>query len=153
MAVHSVIERGQLQESRLRDLDNGEETTLPFALYLNRYSRDGRRIAGESREGEVVVCETSNGRCRPLSAKDEHGLALWHGREMGLDCSFYAIPKRKRSGTSRQSASNGGVLKMHGPIGPFQHRYLMSMDASPRDEIVFARYREGPHELWLARLH
>jgi hypothetical protein len=48
---------------------------------------------------------------------------------------------------------DGGVVKTHGPIGPFQHRYLMSMDASPRDEIVLALCREGPHELWLARLH
>jgi Tol biopolymer transport system component len=153
MAVHSVIERGQLQKSRLRDLDNGEETTLPFALYLNRYSRDGRRIAGESGDGEVVVCETSNGRCRPLSAKDEHGLAAlaWSGD--GTRLFLLRHTKAQEIGELASVSVEGGVLKMHGPIGPFQHRYLMSMDASPRDEIVFARYREGPHELWLARLH
>ena len=61
--------------------------------------------------------------------------------------------KEQEIGELASVSVEGGVLKMHGPIGPFQHRYLMSMDASPRDEIVFARYREGPHELWLARLH
>ena len=30
--------------------------------------------------------------------------------------------------------------------------YLMSIGVSPHDEIVFAPYREGPHELWIARL-
>jgi hypothetical protein len=28
----------------------------------------------------------------------------------------------------------------------------MSMDVAPRDEIVIPIYREGPHDLWLARL-
>jgi hypothetical protein len=46
----------------------------------------------------------------------------------------------------------GGVVQRYGPIGPFQQRYLMSMDASPRDEIVFARCQGSPHELWMATL-
>jgi len=48
---------------------------------------------------------------------------------------------------------DGSVVKTYGPIGPFQHRYLMSMDVSPRDEVVLALCREGPHELWRAKLH
>jgi Tol biopolymer transport system component len=108
MAVHSVIDDGgQLQESRLRDLDNGKETALPFALYLNRFSRDGRWLAGESREGEVVVREIASGHCRALTPKDDLGLAAlpWPGRETILDCSFCATRKRKCSGSSRRSAS------------------------------------------------
>jgi hypothetical protein len=46
----------------------------------------------------------------------------------------------------------GGGTKTYGPIGPFQHRFQMSMDVSPRDEIVFASCREGSHELWMAKL-
>jgi Tol biopolymer transport system component len=153
MAVHSVIDRGQLQESRLRDLDNGKETALPFALYLNRYSRDGRWIAGESREGEAVVCEISSGRCRPLTPKDEHGLAAlaWSGD--GTRLFVLRHTTAQVFGELLSVSVDGGVAKAHGRIGPFQHRYLMSMDASPHDEIVFALSREGPHELWLARLH
>jgi Tol biopolymer transport system component len=152
-AVHSVIDRGQLQESRLRDLDNGKESALPFALYLNRFSRDGRWLAGESREGEVVVCEISRGRCRPLTAKDDLGLAAlaWSGDDTRL--FFLRHTKAQVFGELASVTVDGGVVKTHGPIGPFQHRYLMSMDASPRDEIVVALCREGPHELWLARLH
>ena len=46
----------------------------------------------------------------------------------------------------------GGVAQTHGPIGPFQLPFLLWMDASPRDEIVFALCREGPYELWMAKL-
>ena len=41
-AVHSVIDRGQLHESRLRNLESGAETTLPFALYLPTYAATAR---------------------------------------------------------------------------------------------------------------
>lgn len=152
MAVHSVIDRGRLQESRLRDLDNGEETALPFALYLNRFSRDGRWLAGESREGEVVVCEISSGRCRPLTPQDDQGLAAlaWSGD--GTQLFLLRHTKAQTFGDLASVTVDGGEVKTYGPIGPFQQRYLMSMDASPRDEIVFARCQDGPHELWLARL-
>jgi hypothetical protein len=141
-----------LQGSRLRDLDNGTETALPFALYLNRYSRDGRWIAGESRQGEVVVCENSSGRCRTLTAKDDYGVAAlaWSG-----DSTRLFLLRHTNAHVFGELASvsvGGGELQTYGPIGPFQDRYLISMDASPRDEIVFALCREGPHELWLARL-
>ena len=39
----------------------------------------------------------------------------------------------------------------HGSFGPVP-AYMMSIGVSPHDEIVFAPYREGPHELWIARL-
>lgn len=152
-AVHSVIDRGELQASRLRDLGNGKETTLPFALYLNRYAKDGRRVAGESREGEAVVCDMASGRCRALTPKDEHGLAAvaWSGD--GARLFLLRHTTAQVFGEVASVSVEGGAVQTHGRIGPFQHRYLMSMDVSPRDEIVVALCREGPHELWLARLH
>jgi hypothetical protein len=47
---------------------------------------------------------------------------------------------------------NGGAVKVHGLLGPFERDFQMSMDASPRDEIVFPICRDGPHELWAAKL-
>jgi hypothetical protein len=46
----------------------------------------------------------------------------------------------------------GGAAQTHGPIGPFQQPFLLWMDASPRDEIVFALCREGQYELWMAKV-
>jgi hypothetical protein len=153
MAVHSVIDRGQLRESRLRDLGSGKETALPFALYLNRYSRDGRWLAGESREGEAAVCDVSSGSCRMLTPKDAHGLAAvaWSGD--GTRLFLLRHTKAQVFGELASVGVDTGVVTTYGPIGPFQHRYLMSMDASPRDEVVFTLCREGPHELWRATLH
>ena len=59
MAVYSSVEHGALQQSRVRDLETGSETGLPFALYEQRFSRDGRLIAGESRDHELLICEVS----------------------------------------------------------------------------------------------
>jgi hypothetical protein len=47
---------------------------------------------------------------------------------------------------------DGGALKVHGLVGPFERDFQMSIDSSPRDEIVFTICRESPHELWIARL-
>ena len=74
LAVYSAVVQGDLKNSRVRDLETGQETTLPFALSEQRFSRDGRWIAGESREGEVVVCEFSSGRCRTLTAKNDNSV-------------------------------------------------------------------------------
>jgi Tol biopolymer transport system component len=152
MAVHSVIDGGRLQESRLRDLNNGQETALPFALYLNRFSHDGRWLAGESSAGEVVVCEIARGHCRVLTPKDDRGVAAlaWSGDDTRLFVLRHT--EAKVFGDLASVSVEGGEVRTYGSLGPFQQSYLMSMDASPRDEIVFARFEEGPHELWLARL-
>jgi hypothetical protein len=47
---------------------------------------------------------------------------------------------------------DGGAARMHGLLGPFEADFVISMDVSPRDEIVYVMHREGPHELWLANL-
>ena len=56
-ALYSAMDRGLVQYSRARDLESGQETTLPVPCTALRFSRDGRWIAGGSNEGEIVVCE------------------------------------------------------------------------------------------------
>ena len=151
-AVYSVVDQGNLQHSRARDLETGQETTLPFALYEHRFSRDGQWIAGGSRDGELVLCAVSTGRCRPLTQKNDYGMTglAWSADSTHL---FFLRPTSERVFGELTSISvQGGEAKTHGPIGPFQQRFQMWMDVSPRDEIVFAPCREGPHELWMAKL-
>ena len=45
----------------------------------------------------------------------------------------------------------GGSSNAHGTFGPLRP-YERYIGVSPRDEIAFAPYREGPHELWMAQL-
>jgi len=152
LAVYSAVDQGDLQESRARDLDSGQETALPFALYAQRFSRDGRWIAGESRDGEVVVCEVSSGRCRALTSKNDNGLTglTWSADDTRL---FFLRPTPARVfGELTSVGVTAGEAKTYGPVGPFEQRFVMSMDVSPRDEAVFVLCYESPHELWMARL-
>ena len=151
MTVYSSVEHGALQQSRVRDLKTGSETTLPFALYEQRFSRHGRLIAGESRDHELRICEVSGG-CRPLTPKADYGLTAlaWSADDTRL---FFLRHTSKRVWGELTSISvDGGAEKVHGLVGPFEHDFQMSMDVSPRDEVVFAICREGPHELWMAKL-
>ena len=106
-AVYSVVDQGYLQHSRVRDLETGQETTLPFALYEHRFSRDGHWIAGESREGELVVCAISTGRCRPLTPKDDDGVA-------GLAWSADGTPSVLSAADERASVRRAHVRQCRG---------------------------------------
>ena len=151
-ALYSAVERGLVQYSRVRDLESGQETTLPVALFSLRFSRDGRWIAGASREGEVVVCDVSVNRCRPLTPKHDYGVAAlaWSGD--GTRLFFLRHTGARVLGELMSVSVEGGAAQTHGPIGPFQQPFLLWMDASPRDEIVFALCRESPYELWMAKV-
>jgi dipeptidyl aminopeptidase/acylaminoacyl peptidase len=151
MAVYSSVEDGALQPSRVRDLRTGSETELPFALYEQRFSRDGGLIAGESRDHELLVCEVS-GRCRTLTPKASVGLTAvaWSGDSTRL--FFLRHTSQRFWGELTSISVDGGPAKVHGLIGPFEHDFQMSMDVSPRDEVVFALCREGSHDLWMAKL-
>jgi Tol biopolymer transport system component len=151
LVVYSAVEQGRLQQSREHDLESGRETGLPFALYEQRFSRDGRFIAGESRDHEVVVCETV-GRCRVLTAKSARSLTAlaWSADDSRL--FFLRYTSARVVGELTSVSVHGGREKAHGPIGPFERDFHMAMDVSPHDEIVFVTCHESPHELWMARL-
>jgi Tol biopolymer transport system component len=152
VVVYSSMEKGVLQQSRARELTTGSETALPFALFEQRYSRDGRLIAGESREHEVLVCESQGGRCRRLTPKNDRALTAlaWSGD--GTRLFFLRYTSARVWGELTSISVDGGAVKVHGLVGPFERDFQMSMDLSPRDQVVFVLSREGPHELWLARL-
>ena len=140
-----------MQQSRAHDLETDTETTLPFALYEQRFSRDGRLIAGESRDHEVVVCERT-GRCQALTPKSDRSVTAlgWSSDATRIFFLRHTAPREWAELTS--VGVHGGAETVHGLIGPFERDFVISMDVSPRDEIVYAMHREGPHELWLANL-
>jgi Tol biopolymer transport system component len=151
-AVYSAIDEGSLRHSRIRELATGRETTLPFAMYEQLFSRDGRWLAGESRDGEVLLCGVSSGRCERLTPGYPFGFisSAWSGDGRRL----YFL-RHTSAGVFGELTSVGvprGDVRTHGPIGPFQHRIQVHMSVSPGDEIVFAPFSEGPQELWMARL-
>ncbi len=150
--VYSAVENGALRQSRVLDLQTGSESTFPFAMYEQRFSRDGRLIAGESPDHEVVVCQSESGRCRTLTPKNQRALTAlaWSGD--GARLFFLRHTSERVWGELTSVGVDGGEVKAHGRVGPFERDFQMWMDASPRDEIVFTICRESPHELWIARL-
>ncbi len=150
-AVYTAVDGGALH-SRLRELDTGRETNLPFAMYEHRFSRDGRWLAGESRDGELMLCRVSSDHCETLTSKQPFGLMspAWSGD--GSRLFFVRHTSAGIFGEVMSVGVHGGEVKMHGTIGPFQHRIQVSMGVSPNDEIVFAGFNEGRQELWMAKL-
>jgi Tol biopolymer transport system component len=144
VAVYAAVDRGSLQHSRLRELDSGRETTLPFAMYEHRFSRDGRWIAGESRDGEVLLCGVSSRRCEPLTPKHPFGLISLAWSADGARLFYIRHTSAGTFGDLMSVGVHGGEVKTHGTIGPFQHRIQVTMGMSPRDEIVFAPFKRGP---------
>jgi Tol biopolymer transport system component len=149
--LYSLVEHESLQQSRARDLETGRESALPFALFNQRFSHDGRLVAGESRDHELVACDLS-GRCRRLTGKTERGLAgiAWSSADQRL--YFVRFTSAPNWAELRSVAVNGGTEQVHGPVGPFRERFHITIDVSPGEEMVFAPCREEPHELWMAKL-
>ena len=150
-AVYTAVDGGPIH-SRLRELDTGRDTPLPFDMYEHRFSRDGRWLVGESRDGALTLCEVSNGRCEPLTPDQPFGLISpgWSGD--GSRLFFVRHTSAGIFGEVMSVGVHGGEPTMHGTIGPFQHRIQVNMGVSPQDEIVFAPFSEGRQELWMAKL-
>jgi len=152
VAVYAAVDRGLLQQSRLRELDTGRETALPFAMYEHSFSRDGRWIAGESRDGEVMLCGVSSRSCEPLTPMHRFGLISLAWSADGARLFYVRHTSAGTFGDVMSVGVHGGEVETHGRIGPFQHQIQVTMGMSPREEIVFAPFNEGRQELWMAKL-
>jgi Tol biopolymer transport system component len=148
--AYSVIEQGQLRETRIRRLDDGEEMTLPVAVFQPRFSRDGRFIAGESRDRRLTVCEIGGG-CRAITERLERGVkgTAWSKDAVRV---FYLEPTSQEGwGELKSMSVDGRAQQTYGSFGPIGF-LVMDFGISPRDEIAFAPYVESPHELWMLKL-
>ena len=148
--AYSLVDQGRLRETRIRHLDDGRETTLPVAVFQPQFSRDGRFIAGESRDHKVTVCEIGVG-CRAITERLETGLTAvaWSGDGTRV---FY-LQRTGRVGWGQLQSASVDERKQQahgsfGPLGPL----VMCIGVSPRDEIVFAPYTDSPYELWMLKL-
>ena len=148
--VYSILEQGRLRETRVRRLDDSHETTLAMALFEPQFSRDGRRIAGESRDQAVAVCDIG-GECRAITSKIERGLTSIGWSADSTRIFYLQRTDRPGWGELKSIGVVGSTPRTHGTFGPLRP-YEMYIGVSPRDEIAFAPYREGPHELWMAQL-
>ena len=125
--VYSALDNGGLRESRRTDL-NRIRRRISVCPVQQRFSRDGRRIAGESRHHEVLMCESESNRCRPLTPTSDRGLTAlaWSGD--GTRLFFLRHTSARIWGELTSVGVDGSAVKVHGLIGPFERDFQMSMD-------------------------
>jgi len=114
VAVYAAVDRGLLQQSRLRELDTGRETALPFAMYEHSFSRDGRWIAGESRDGEVMLCGVSSRSCEPLTPMHRFGLISLAWSADGARLFYVRHTSAGTFGDVMSVGVHGGEVETHG---------------------------------------
>ena len=150
--LFSARERGLtgIATTRSRDRNRRRVSVCPVRAAI--LAQNGQRIAGESRHHAVLMCESESTRCRPLTPTSDRGLTAlaWSGD--GARLFFLRHTSARIWGELTSVSVDGSAVKVHGLVGPFESDFQMSMDVSPRGEILFAICREGPQELWAARL-
>ena len=129
--VYAALEQDQLQQTRVRRLEDGRETVLPVALFEPRFSRNGRFIAGESRDQVVVVCEVE-GSCRTITPRLRLGVTSTGWSADGTRVFYLQRISEAGWGELRPAAVAGRADHAHGSFGPLR-TYEMCVDVSPRD--------------------
>jgi eukaryotic-like serine/threonine-protein kinase len=137
----------------IREIATGKETVFRQSLRDPRWSKDGRWILGTELTssdsdffGDIVICSADARACRKLATRG--GTPRWSGDGSRV---YFA---RFKSRTSRQLwsvSAEGEDERLIGelqPLKPNEHFW----DVSPRGEIVYVRFNQGRHELWLADL-
>jgi serine/threonine protein kinase len=143
---------GVLAATLTRDLRSGEEMPLSVPLWHQRWSRDGRFLAGvdatsgRTRAGRIVICPVGGGPCRevgkgygPVWSYDDRRVFFLRSVASGEQAELWSVARE--GGDERRTAA---VLQMH-PIGPI-------FDVSRSGEVVYVQFKPGRPELWLTDL-
>jgi eukaryotic-like serine/threonine-protein kinase len=150
--AYSQREKGIHVATVVREIATGKETVFRPSLDDARWSKDGRWLLGtdipsDSRAfGDIVVCSVATGACRKLATRG--AWPIWSSDGARI------IFQRWKSADASEVWSisfEGGDEKLVGelrPLGPLRTAYHVS----PKGEIVYVRFNQGRHELWLADL-
>ena len=120
--------------------------------------RDGLRFVG--RDGRLLVlshecCLSAIGFDRLVTLAAARDSARKSSLPLSLsrddECAEHSGTIETLRGELKSIGVDGLTPRTHGTFGPLRP-YEMFIGVSPRDEIAFAPYREGPHELWMAQL-
>jgi len=142
-AVYTLDTRGEQPAALVRDLQNGQETALALPLAIPRWSPGGDSVLGQHR-GEIAVCPADGGECDSVTKGVQ---PVWSGDGSRI---FYLDAYREQPELWSATVSGKDQRKI-ADLGLF--RYIdIHFDASPSDQIVYAPWQEGRHELWLADL-
>jgi Tol biopolymer transport system component len=150
--AYSQREKGIHVANVIREIATGKETVFRPSFDDARWSKDGRWLLGtdlasdSSAFGDIVVCSVATGVCRKLATGG--AWPIWSTDDSRI------IFQRWKSAIASEvwSISFGGrdekLIGELQPLNPLAKFY----DVSPKGEIVYVRFNQGRHELWLADL-
>ncbi len=156
--VYTKRERGSVVATIIREIETGRETVFAQSLLNVQWSKDGKSLIGtdvsgnpRSRFGDILICPVeAGGRCRKVT---KGYLPLWPGDEsriyflrfgkmggyIGVWGGYMGVWSCSRDGQDEKLI---GELRMY----PTSNFYSVS----PKGEIVYVRFNQGKHELWLS---
>jgi hypothetical protein len=153
--VYSLVEKGQVNATVVRDVRSGKEHTLGRALNRTRWSHDSQTIYGDysspDPNGEswnrwnVAACPADGGPCRTVT-RGHYPIPSGDGSQLFFIRATAAPNMREVWAVS----VDGGDPRRVGPLGPLWVEW--NYDVSRTGQIVFTRLNASRRELWVAQL-
>jgi Tol biopolymer transport system component len=145
-AVYTLSDGVRPKATVVRDIATGREKQLAEAIARPQWSRDGTTILGSTDDDRIMVCPSSGGACKVLTTGKR---PKWSGD--GSRIYFFRAAQTRDSFELWSSADDGSEEKRIAQLGPFRPAEA-HFDVSSRGQIVWAPFREGRQELWLAEI-
>jgi serine/threonine protein kinase len=147
--AYTKREKGREVANIIREIETGKEMAFAPALRYLQWSKDGKSLLGAdvsrnppSRFGDILICPVeAGGGCRKVT---KGSLPLWSGDESRI----YFLRFGKTGGYMEvwSCSRDGQDEKLIGELRMADDFYSVS----PKGEIVYVRFNQGKHELWLS---
>jgi Tol biopolymer transport system component len=145
-AAYTLSDGTRPRATVIRDIATGLEKRLGEAIARPQWSRDGRTILGSTGDERIMTCPSAGGACKVLTTGNR---PKWSGD--GSRIYFFRAAQSRDSFELWSSAADGSDQTRIAQLGPFRPAEA-HFDVSARDQIVWAPFREGRQELWLAEI-
>jgi Tol biopolymer transport system component len=145
-AVYTLSDGSRPQATVVRDIATGREKPLAEAIARPQWSRDDKTILGSTGDDRIMVCPSAGGACRVLTTGNR---PKWSGD--GSRIYFFRDAHSRDSFDLWSCANDGSDEKKIAQLGPFRPAEV-HFDVSSRGQIVWAPFRGGRQELWLAEI-
>jgi serine/threonine protein kinase len=153
--VYSLVEKGQVNATVVRDLRSGKEHTLGRPLDRIRWSFDSQTIYGDHispdpggdlwNRWNVEACPADGRPCRTLT-RGHYPIPAGDGSRLFF-IRATATPNMREVWTV---SVDGGNPRRVGALGPLWVEW--NYDVSRNDQIVFTKLNASRRELWMAQL-
>ena len=150
-AVYTRAVDGSPMATLIRDLATGAERILPRMLLLPRWSPDGIRLVGVTREGRAVNCPADGTDCVELGRARS---ADWSGDGLRILLRREAAPlddPQLLAVDVVDVPARGGPERSIAHLAPLR-RSCAGISVAPDGRIAWVAYDQGRQELWSARL-